>query len=358
MSKRILIINIFGIGDVLFTTPMIANIKKNIPDSFVGYICNKRVYPILEDNPKIDKIIIYEKDDFRALWKKSKVQCLKVFLGFFNEIKKERFDIVFDLSLNKYEGFFTWLLGIKERIGFNYKNRSPLLTTKINIKGYEDKHVVEHYLGLLEHANLKIGAKRLEVFIREVESQWVKEILKEYSISPKDLLIALIPGGGASWGKDARYRRWPPERHAMLADKIIEKYKAKVILLGDQSEEKLGQKLIASMKHDPISLIGKTTLKQYLALLSRSDLVVVNDGGPLHMAVASGARTVSMIGTVDEKVYGPYPKDGHGIVTKDIPCRPCYRYFHRADCDHISCLNTIEVQEVFEKAEKILSSRT
>ena len=72
------------------------------------------------------------------------------------------------------------------------------------------------------------------------------------------------------------------------------------------------------------------------------------------MAVAAGAKTVSLIGPVDENIYGPYPMTGHGVVTKEIACRPCYRKFRRADCDHISCLRQITVDEVFKKVEEIL----
>ena len=63
MPRKILIINIFGIGDVLFTTPIISNIKENLPDCFIGYVCNKRTAPVLTSNPKVDKVFIFEKDE-------------------------------------------------------------------------------------------------------------------------------------------------------------------------------------------------------------------------------------------------------------------------------------------------------
>ena len=70
--KKFLIINIFGIGDVLFTTPLIDNIKRDCPDSFVGYICNARTFAIVDSNPKVDKVFVYEKDDYRKLYRYSK----------------------------------------------------------------------------------------------------------------------------------------------------------------------------------------------------------------------------------------------------------------------------------------------
>jgi len=62
--KKILIINIFGIGDVLFTTPLISNLKAKYPDLYIGYLCNKRTASVLERNPGVDRIFVYDRDEF------------------------------------------------------------------------------------------------------------------------------------------------------------------------------------------------------------------------------------------------------------------------------------------------------
>ncbi|HQP10619.1 MAG TPA: hypothetical protein PKV41_04475 [Candidatus Omnitrophota bacterium] len=72
------------------------------------------------------------------------------------------------------------------------------------------------------------------------------------------------------------------------------------------------------------------------------------------MAVAAGTRTVSIFGPVDENVYGPYPRGNHIVIKKELACRPCYRRFRRARCEHISCLNQLTVEEVLERIAKIL----
>jgi ADP-heptose:LPS heptosyltransferase len=89
-------------------------------------------------------------------------------------------------------------------------------------------------------------------------------------------------------------------------------------------------------------------VRQMAVLMSRCDCVVCNDGGPLHVAVASGARTVSIFGPSDEKAYGPYPGGrGHRTVTGDIECRPCYRNFRLPDCDRLDCLRRLDPRDVF-----------
>ena len=120
--EKVLIINIFGIGDVLFSTPIISNIKAAFPDCFIGYICNKRTAPLLSANPKINKIFLYDRDEFNQTYTKSRIAFLRKITNILCEIRKEKFDTVIDLSLNTHAQFFIWLLGIKTRVGFNYKN--------------------------------------------------------------------------------------------------------------------------------------------------------------------------------------------------------------------------------------------
>lgn len=353
LFKKVLIINIFGIGDVLFTTPLISNIKAALPDSFIGYVCNKRALAALADNPKVNKIFIYEKDDYRELYKKSKIEFFKKIVQSLAEIRKEQFDYVIDLSLNKYSSFLMGLVGIKNRIGFNYKNRSPFLTHKITLAGYESKHVIEYYLDLLNFIGIPAKNRRLEFFLSDKDRHWAKEFFAHNRLKESDFVIAVVPGGGASWGKDAGFKRWSAENYAQLADKMVEKFLAKIILLGDTNEEELCRRVAGVMRQVSVVSCGMP-LGRFAALLSFCQLALVNDGGPLHVAVAVGTRTASIFGPVDENVYGPYPKDRHVVITKDVPCRPCYRQFKLADCRHHNCLTTLNVNEAFENLEQNL----
>jgi ADP-heptose:LPS heptosyltransferase len=165
-------------------------------------------------------------------------------------------------------------------------------------------------------------------------------------------VIGLVPGGGASWGKEAPYKRWPAQKYAKLADKLIEKFSATIILMGDDSERALCTDVSEAMAQRPVMACGETTVSQLAALARACTLMIVNDGGPLHVAVAAGARTASIFGPVDDKVYGPYPSENHIVVTKDLACRPCYRRFRRAHCDHLSCLNELTAEDVLGRIEQ------
>ena len=123
--------------------------------------------------------------------------------NFLNEIRGERYDMVLDLSMDRGMDFLTKMAGIPQRIGFNYKNRGVFLTRKIPFKGYEGKHVVEHYAQLLDEMGIPAPDKTLEFFVPESDLKWAKAWLSENALAFFRPLIAVFHGGGASWGKGA-----------------------------------------------------------------------------------------------------------------------------------------------------------
>lgn len=352
--KKILFINIFGIGDVLFTTPLAANIKRLFPQAEIGYVCNNRSFPVLENNPHIHKTFIYERDEFYAVYKLSPFAYARKVTHFWGEIKKERYDCVFDFSLNSFMSFSSFLIGIPRRIGFNYKNRSPWLSDAVVLDGYEDRHVVEYYLDLLKTIAASPKERQLQISLMQADNDFANEFFKKNGIKDKINLVGIVPGGGASWGKEAQFKRWESGQYANLADKIVEKSGSQIILFGDKSEQGLCQSVVEKMKNKPVNACGQTSVRQMAALAKRAGLMVVNDGGPLHIAVAAGVKTLSIFGPVDPKVYGPYPADGHRVVVKGLACQPCYRKFRKSDCGHLSCLKELTVGDVFAQAEKML----
>jgi len=355
-TKRFLIINPYGIGDVLFTVPMIKTIKANVADAFIGYVANSRTAPLLQSIPEVNCVTIYDRDEFKAVSDRSKSEFLRLLKKTKDEISAAQYDICFDLSMTGYAAFYCMIAGIKERVGLNYRNRSVFLTKKILLKGFEGRHVVEYYLDLLRVIGFDVQPQTMELLIPTEKRMWVKEFLRQAEL-PKENFLVVFPGGGESWGHDAKFKRWPAIKYAELISKVFENFNVEIILMGNRKEESLCKEIQSLVKYPLFNACGQTDLLQTMAILHQSALAVVNDGGPLHMAVAAGTRTVSVFGPVDEKVYGPYSDDSqrhHRVVTTAIACRPCYRNFRRAACEHISCIKDVEVEKVFSAVANLL----
>jgi len=355
--KKFLIINPFGIGDVLFTTPVIKAIKDSYPDAVVDYWCNQRVEPLLTANPDINKIFALSRGDLKKIFHKSILEGIYKFFNLLYRIKKEHFDISLDFSSEDRYSLIIKLLGIKRRVGFNYKKRGRYLTDKVDTEGYSSKHVVEYYLDLLKPLGIKPKRHNLALHVSNTADLKSGNILSRYGISDKDLIIGIAPGAGASWGKDAAIKHWPAIRFAQLADTIISDFGAKVLILGDESEKPIADIIVNTMQNKAIDLTGKTTLEELIAIISKLRILIANDGGPLHMAVAEGINTVSIFGPVDDLVYGPYPPDeNHLVVKKDLSCRPCYRDFKMPQCDREKeCLKSISTEEVLTCVRRLVN---
>lgn len=359
---KILIINPFGIGDVLFTTPLIKNLRNQFPSSFIGFVCNNRVAPVLSGNKNLNELFVFDKGDFRVLWNLSKIDCIRQFFGFLKIIKSRKFDVVIDLSLGHQYSFFLMMLGVPVRIGYNFKGRGRFLTHKIDITGYHDKHITGYYADLFYFLCKEAGIcakpladERLEIFISDKHIEWAEKFLFENGIQREDKIAAIIPGGGVSWGGSAVYKQWPAQDFARVADELTEKRALKIILLGGPDDADACNAVLDSMSKKAIFACGKTDLLQFAALLKKCVLAVTNDGGPLHMAVANGVKTVSLFGPVDENVYGPYPSSKEHVVLKeDVDCRPCYKEFKFKQCQTRRCLLNIKPQDVIKAAEKLL----
>ena len=356
MFKKILIINPFGIGDVLFTTPLIHSLKEEFPNLEISYLCNRRTSNLLKSNPYLKNLFIYERDEFELVRKKSLIKWFKKCNAFLKIIKDERFDLALDFSLNTQYSFLSWLAGIKSRVGYNFKKRGRFLTKKVKFKGYQNKHVIEYYADLLSRLGLNIRYKKPELFLSNQDIISADKILQAAGVDPEGLLIGVIPGAGGSWGPQAYIKHWPADNFARLTDKIIENYKATVIIMGDFSETRIAKRIKSISQQRIVDLVGRTTLGELAALFKRCKLIVTNDGGPLHMAVALGIKTVSIFGPVSEKVYGPYPISQSNLVVKnDIECRPCYRNFRMPDCKRQrQCLSSLSVEEVFAAVRRLL----
>ena len=354
--KNVLIINPFGIGDVLFSTPLIKAIKAKYPAATISYICNKRAFGVIKDNPAIGKIYIFEKDDYRKLWEESKLKCIRKVHTFLRGLKKDRYDVVFDVSLGYMASLLmATVVRIPVRIGFNYHKRGKFLTAKVDIQGFNDVHAIEYYLKLGESLGLDTSDKQMELFVSSKDKSWAKTCLAEHGIGEREKICGVIPGCGASWGKDANYRRWAPDKFAAVADHVAKKHGYRVLIFGELNELPICSEVASRMKEPSIQICGKTTLGQLAALLERCDLILTNDGGPLHMSAALRKRIVAIFGPVDEKIYGPYPPgQGSVAVTSKDACRPCYRSFRYTKCETLDCLKNIKPEDVISAVDSIL----
>jgi lipopolysaccharide heptosyltransferase II len=332
-AKRILIFNVNWLGDVLFSSATIRNIRRNYPDSYIACAIPSRCYPVLKDNPHLDEVLIFDEQD------RHKGMLAK--LNFVNLLKKKKFDTVFLLHRSFSRTLICRLAGIKERIGHYTKKRAFLLTKKIMPPPKDSLHRIDYYLDVIEKSGLRVEDRYLDFYVSPQDEAQVDNFFKKHSIKPGDFVVALNPGG--NWMP----KRWPPDYWAVLADKLIGQYKAKVIITGSIADLLLAGQIKDAMRQAPLVACGVFNLKQLGALARRVDLFITADTGPLHIANAVGAKKIiAIFGPTAKSITGPYPATNVMVIQKDVGCCiPCYK----VKCSDNRCMRAVTPEDVLAK---------
>ncbi len=333
--KKILIVNVNWLGDVLFSTPFIQNLRNNYPDSYIACLLVPRTLEILQGNPAVNEIIIFDE--------KGKHKGLTGKLKLIKQLRLKKFDTVFLLHRSFTRTLIAFLSGIPERVGYYTKKRSFLLTRAIE-PPEEEKHRVEYFLDILRKIGLKVDKLNYQFFISPADKAYANELLKKEGIKAGEDLIIINPGG--NW----LLKRWPKENFARLANALANRFQAKIIITGANTDIKLAQEISSLMKNKPIILCGKTNLKQLGAVLERAKLVISNDSGPMHLAAGLKIPLIALFGPTSPLITGPYTEVNCIILQKDIGCLiPCYNL----SCPDNRCLKAVEIEEVVKTAEKL-----
>lgn len=333
-ARRILIFNVNWLGDVLFSTAAIRNIRYNFPESFIACIVPESCRPLLEGNPHLSEIIIFEE--------KRRHKGILSKLGFIQLLRKKKFDLVFLLHRSFSRTLICRLADIPQRIGYYTKKRRFLLTQSILPPRANTLHRIDYYLNLVARAGLAVKDRFTEFFVSEEEVKFVDNFLRQQALKKDDFLVGINPGG--NWA----LKRWPKEYFARLSARLIKEFHAKIIVTGSSTDRSLAEEIQSLMRQKVISTCGSSTLKQLGALCKRLDLFITADTGPLHIAASVGAKKIiAIFGPTDPAITGPdTTKNNILILKKDVGCKvPCYEL----KCKDNRCMKAITVEDVMDK---------
>ncbi|MBI3318198.1 MAG: glycosyltransferase family 9 protein [Candidatus Omnitrophica bacterium] len=355
---RLLIANPFGIGDLLFSLPMVLAVRKSDPRGFLGFLSNRRTAELVERSFPVDWSGVFEKDEFRRQWKRSVPGALFGIAELLAKIRRQKFEAFVDLSLGWQYALAAAWAGIPKRAGFDHRGRGRFLTHRVKLSGFEGKPVARAFLGLLPLVGLKEPKEmEFELNLPEGLDQDLDRFLSSEGMNPQERFLGLVPGGGASWGPDALYKQWPAERFAQAADQIAQPLKSPVLIFGDLAEAPLCRKVASGIRSKTLVVAPAGSLLLLAGLLKRCLLVLGNDSGPMHLASALGVKAVSIFGPVDPTAYGPFVRPSlHRVVSKNLACQPCYRSFRFPPCPFDNaCLKTLSTEEVVQGARELIA---
>ena len=336
--KRILVIKLIAIGDLVVTLPTLRAIKKRFPENHLAILVTPRVKEVVEGCPCLDEIIYYdilgEDRGIKGLFK------------IIRQIRERKFDLIIELEqYYRITTLISYFAGIKNRVGFDLpgQGRRGLYTHRVPY--LIDKHEVEAFLEAANRVGADTSDKELvEIWVSDADKEYVTGLLTKAGITGKDFLVGIHPSTGA---RDIKCRQWALRKFAELADWLTKKYKAKVVFTGSNSEEALVREIVDLMSTKPIVAAGRTTLKQLAEIARRCQLFIALDTGPLHIAAAMKTKVIGLYGPNTPLKWGPYGK-GHIAVYKALDCSPCIKQYRGqfSNCTNPICMEDITVEDV------------
>ncbi len=355
MIRRVLIVQPYGIGDLLFLTPVFRALRLLPTVEKVDLLLGSRTEAVLQSNPHVDRLYPIDKDLFH---RRSFFGNLRELARLGRQLRKEKYDLLLDYSMRGEYAFLSALfLGIPARAGLDYKRRGFFHTRRLPLpRGFSGRHVVDYYCDLAELAGIRVEDRFLEFYLAPEDRAGAENILHRTEPGTNPRFLALSPGGGDSWGKDAHFKRWPAASFAELADQLAVKMQAAcVFILGSAGEKELGVEIQGRMKTRAVNLAGEASLRTAAALIEKSLLFIGNDGGLVHIAHALRKPLIAFYGPVDPGVYGPFPPSpqAFSIFDESLECRPCYRNFrYNASCPDRRCLTEFRPDRVLKILEQ------
>ncbi len=321
----------------MLSTPTITAARKAFPNTYIAVMVSPQTREIVSGNPSLNEVIVYNK--------KGVFQTLR----FAKYLKSKKFDLALILHSTNRVNLISFLAGIPKRVGYARGKMDFLLTDRLPYKKrLGEKHEAEYSLDVLRSIGVDARISQLVMPVRKENEENIDGLLKESGLGQGEKIIVLHPGASCI------SKMWPQENFARVADILVEKFDARILLVSAPEHVRIGEGVRGLMKNRPVFLCGETSLGDLAALFKRTNLFISNDSGPVHIACAIGVPVISIFGRKDTGLsperWGPLGNRSIALH-KDVGCIQCLAH----NCNKgFLCLKSVTVEEVIEKAGQLL----
>lgn len=343
LVRKVLVVKMRHHGDVLLTSPVFSNLKNVLPDAQVDAFIYQDTLPMLEGHSAISKYFLYDRG-----WKKlGFLGKLRKEISLLRQIRKEKYDLVINLTEGDRGAIAALVSGSRYRVGFDpqgkgLKGKKKIYTHTVK-HCHTPRHTVEKQLDALRRIGIfPTPAERDLTFVIADETMAKMRHLLEEEEFVEGQYVIIHPV--SRW----RFKCPPMSFIAELIEELHSQGKSVILSAGpDDVEMKMIEEIIAKIPHIPVlNMAGKMTLKELGALIKLSSSLICVDSVPLHMASALKTPVIALFGPSSEQNWGPWMHPEGRVVAQKLPCRPC----HMDGCGGSKmsdCLYTLSVAQVY-----------
>ncbi len=328
--NKILIIKLRGIGDVVLSTIVIDNLRKDFPKTQIDYLVEAPSQPGLLGLNEINQVLIFERNNF---WKK---------VALISKIRSIGYDLVLDFFSNPSTALITFFSGAKHRVGFPYRGRMYAY----NLFGPRERgkyHSAQLHLETLRMIGLNHSYKALYYYISSSALNVAEKYLRD-SFIENNFVIGICPTGG--WAS----KKCDPKKFVEIANALINKFNAKIFILWGKSDEADSLK-IHSLLGDKSIIAPETTIQELAAMIARCKILIANDSGPMHISTAVGTPVLGLFGPTSPHMQGPFGEKNEWVRLDELDCIEC----NLLACPrNHECFRDLPVEKITAKVESLL----
>lgn len=300
--KKILVIKFGGIGDILLTTPVLPNLRAYFPNAVINFLSLSHSRDILDENPYISRVLTYDPNEDSS-W------CL------IKNIRKQKYDLIIDLYGNPRTALITFLSGAKYRFGFDFRGRKYAYNIIQHGRGGV-VHNVQFNLDALDALGIPVVNKELYMPLNVVHRECADEFFKENNLDAKPAIGITLTGGWEA-------KKYKQDDYIELMQRLNALYDINFVLLWGNQKEKDEAEYIHSKLPGNTFIIPDSPIRYLGAIIEKCSLIIGNDSGPLHLAVAVGTPVLGIYGPTNPKLQGPFGDKNITIVKEELDCLYC-----------------------------------
>jgi heptosyltransferase-3 len=334
--RSILLIQLGDIGDVVWATPTFLAVKEAYPQANVSVLLRESFGSLLEADPHIHKI--FEVKQYKGNFLKRAGDQL----AFIRDLRREHFDLVFDLRLDDRGVFMAFLSGAPIRVSIAHRGLwQKQFFSHLVAPPSSDKRIygaAEQSLQIVKEFGIDTKDTIPKLLVSEKVKKIVKQLLDHEGVTAVNRWITLNPF--SRW----QYKEWGYEKWVQIIDWLWEEYGISTVLVGAPEEKEKSIDIVKKCSGRVFNLTGRTTLSELAAVLNLSSLHIGVDSAAPQIAAAVGTPTITIYGPSEWLVWAPIGET-HSVVTPDCDCAPC----HQKGCDGSGiskCLEELAVDKV------------
>ncbi len=288
--ESVCLIRLSHIGDTCHALAVVRAIQDFWPATQITWIIGKVEAELMGDIPDI-KFITFDKNRGREAYR---------------QLKKELANYAFDVALCMHASMrvnpIYRMINTSVKLGFDYKRARDLqwLYTSHRIAERHQEHVLDGMMGFAHYIGVKKQIPRWDIPISDADRAFAMQHVGK--VAP---ILTISP---CSSMRRRNFRNWHADRYAAVANYAHQNFGCRIVLTGGTSdlEKEYGRRIQKSCEHEIVNLIGKTNLKQLLAVLNVSAALICPDSGPAHMATAVNTPVIGLYATSNPDRSGPY----------------------------------------------------